>query len=147
MTIQDTGPEKIANAQRNAKIMTMRAEGATFQAIAAEVGISRQRVHQIVAEMIAEIPAASTEQYRTEMLERLDRIKSEAAKLAFAESRVTYDEDGSERADHGPKLAALREMRSAEAQIAKLLGLDAPVKSEVAASVAFTYQFQGAEDV
>lgn len=147
MTIQDTGPEKIANAQRNAKIMMMRAEGATFQAIADEVGVSRQRVHQIVAEMIAEIPVSSTQQYRAEMLERLERIKAEAAKLAFDSPRVTYDEDGSEHVDHGPKVAALREMRAAEAQIAKLLGLDAPVKSEVAASVAFTYRFEGAEDV
>lgn len=152
MAVPETDGSKIDNAERDAKIMDLRRRGRTLQTIADEFGISRQRVHAIIKERLAEIPVESVQHYRAQALEVLDNLLEkanavlEAQHLKFHEG-VALTHNGEVVTDNAPVLAACATILKIEERRAKLLGTDSPVKAEVAASVAFTYKFEGAEDV
>ncbi len=152
MALSDTDGEKIENAERDVLIMDLRRRGRTLQTIADEVGLSRQRVHQIIKERLAEIPVESVQHYRSHALEVLDNLLEkanavlEAQHLKFHEG-VAITHNGEVVTDNGPVLAACATILRIEERRAKLLGLDSPIKTEVSGGVAFTYKFEGAEDV
>lgn len=152
MPVPETDGDKINIAERDAKIMDLRRRGRTLQTIADEFGISRQRVHAIIKERLAEIPVESVQHYRTQQLELLDSLLEkthavlEAQHLKFHEG-VAVTHDGVPVVDNGPALAAVATILRIEERRAKLLGTDSPVKAEISGGVAFTYKFEGAEDV
>ena len=152
MAVPETDGSKIDNAERDAEIMNLRRRGRTLQTIANEFGISRQRVHTIIKERLAEIPVESVQHYRSQALEVLDNLLEkanavlEAQHLKFHEG-VAITHDGVPVTDNGPVLAAVATILRIEERRAKLLGLDSPIKTEISGGVAFTYKFEGAEDV
>lgn len=114
MRIQKRSPSAIAEAERIAKIMTLRKSGATFEQIGQVMGCTMQNAFGIVTRQLAKINAAaseSTEEVRRLELERLDALMMGQWKQATG-------------GHQGAVQAVLRIME----RRAKILGLDAPTK-------------------
>lgn len=129
---------------RNGAIWRAHVSGVTQEAIAAEHGISQERVSQIIRqirESIPEVDRAHLVQRETEFLERL---RVEALKLvdrgpipAYSNGKPIMSFDGETIAeDHSGRLAALDRAVRLHERLAKLLGLDAPAKADVSLTVA-----------
>jgi len=112
--------------------------GRTQEDIADQFGISQQRVGQIVKQVQAEMPAEALDDVKRHHLESLRMVHGMLADIAVAELPPAYsngrpivDEDGVIVRDAGPRMAALDRIIKVEDRLAKLLGLDAPVKADV----------------
>jgi hypothetical protein len=117
MGVSKTSAVRIAAAERAERVFEMRKAGATYDAIVRTVGISKQRAHEIVVSKLAEIrerTAEKVEDVRTIELSRLD----DALLSIWPQVR---------QGNHG---AIDRMVRMMERR-AKLLGLDAPTRSEM----------------
>lgn len=122
----------------------------TQQRVAAEYGISQQRVSQILEEVRARILADggmdTAERMRQQSLELYSHLIAEALEVAGRpappmfvgkDGGIARDEDGSVVRDVGAKLAALQVAGKMEKEIRTLMGLDAASKAEVAATVKY----------
>ena len=114
-----TGHVMLTAAERALKALELRKAGATFRRIGQELGCSEQRAHQIVTRELTRLNkdrAEEASQARRLELERLDALSTPLYAKAIR--------GGEERAVEA--YLKLMERRS------RLLGLDAPVKREVA---------------
>lgn len=153
----DTRPPELieANAERDAKLVKLRREGATFQEIGNELGFSRQYAHKRYWELIKEHPAAAVHEYRAEALDRLDWLRREAVEIlrtehvVVSQGRVMYEtlSDGTKvrLLDSAPKIQALRELRQIEELQANLVGSKAPVKTDVGGGVELQVKVVGVD--
>ncbi|MGH3381352.1 MAG: helix-turn-helix domain-containing protein [Actinoallomurus sp.] len=142
----DRDPE---TAKRDAEAARLRGRGWTFQRIADELGVSKQTAYDAVQRALADTLTEPAAEARTLELERLDSMH--AAVLAVLEAKhftvsqgkvVRLDDEPLE--DDAPVLQAVdRLLRIAERR-AKLLGLDAPAKAEIAGQL--TYEVVGVGD-
>ncbi len=128
------------SAERDAKACEMKARGATYQHISDTLGYgSRSNAHRAVKAALATIPLESAEELRRLQLDTLDYLAGHAARvlerqhLTITQSgRIVTDEESGERVlDDGPILAAIDRILRIQDRKAKLMGLDAPVKTEV----------------
>ena len=131
-------------ANRDAKAATLRAQGRTFQQIATELGYSdrgdawrgvqraRASVLQGPAEELIRTEAAQLDILYTEALEVLERDH-----VMVSHGRIICDDNGDPILDDGPKLAAIRELRTLRESYRKLFGLDAATKTEVSGGVRY----------
>lgn len=112
------------------RALRLRREGHTIREISRRLGCSVGRAHQLIQEAIAAIPQENAEAVRVLELQRIDRM------LRGLCRRREVDEDG--RVTGRPGLAYLGEPKAVAAAVklmerrAKLLGLDAPAKVELA---------------
>lgn len=107
----------LESAARRARVVEMRRDRATFDVIAAEMGVSKQRAHALYVEALHEVPAARVEQHRAEELDLIDRATRELLTLAT-------DGDVSPRT----RVEAYNAVRGWAERKARLLGLDAPAQ-------------------
>ena len=108
--------QKATSAARRKTALELHVEGRTFEAIGRELGVSRQRAHQLVQEQIAEA-AAERAQLATRALDTdLERIDFVMRSLA-------------PKVEAGDDKAAQAYLRALERR-SKLLGLDAPVRTD-----------------
>src|SRR5262245_29761069 len=107
-----TSKRRLKAAETKRQVIELRRAGHAFVEIADQVGISRQRAHQIVRDHLAEtnrLSSETIEQYRQQELDRLDQMqaaiwdKAQAGELKAVEVLV--------------KIAQFR---------SRLLGLEAP---------------------
>lgn len=124
-------------SQRRAdEILRLRNQGMPFTAIGDRYGITRQRAHQIWQHALAAIPAEAVHEARAQQSERLDSLLVTANEVLIREhihvsqGKVVLH-DGVPVRDDGPTLAAIGMIVRIEERRARLLGLDAPTKSEV----------------
>ena len=109
---------RVLATERRKKALQYRLAGATYEAIAAELGISRQAVAQLLDVALAETRkqiSEGAEQLRAEEVRRLDAMLT----ALWEKAAKNGDEQSIDR--------VLRIM----ARRAALLGLDAPTKAEV----------------
>ncbi len=119
----------------------------TQEAVARELGISQQRVSAILAGIREAMPAIDRTAMVRESVEQLDNISRRLFELAEKEGApvtagkdgdVVYDpETGAIVRDYGGRIAALREIRATNAELRRLLGLDAAQKVETTAHVKY----------
>lgn len=129
----------LENAQRDAKACEMKARGATYQQIANALGYGdRSHAHRAVKAALAAIPIESAEELRRLQLDTLDYLAERATRilerqhLTITQSgRIVADENGEKVLDDGPALGAIDRILRIQDRKAKLMGLDAPVKTEV----------------
>lgn len=131
--------EKEVAAHRDRRIMQLRREGCTFQAIGDELGFSRQYAHERYTELLREIAGHEVAEYRREQEERLDGLLRKAHEVLEREHITVSNgqvvkHNGLPVPDDGPTLAAIKTVLDIETRRAKLLGLDAPTKTEVTGS-------------
>lgn len=145
--------------KRDHKAAGLRAQGWSFDRIAAELGFaSKGHAHDAVTRAYAEIPAEGTEEARRLDLERIDRLIEKAWEIMLrdhvtvSQGRVVgkqvgwqRDDDGEilrdgdgapvplyeDVLDDGPAIAAIREIRALLERRAKITGYDAPVRSRI----------------
>lgn len=138
--------------QRKADVMRLRRQGHTFEAIGDQLGITKQRAHQIYSAALAEIPAQEVGEYRAEQAARLDELLTKAHEVLarghvhVSQGRVVRDDETGEPVrDDGPTLAAIKTILDIEARRAKLLGLDTPVRQEFDVSGGVRYEVVGVD--
>lgn len=136
--------------RQKAEVMRLRRTGTTFQEIGDELGVTRQRAHQIYTKALKEIPAQEVTEYRAEQADRLDALLVKANEV-LARQHITVSNgkvvmlDGRPVPDDGPTLDAIKTVLAIEDRRAKLLGLDTPVKQQLQTDQTITYAFEGIE--
>jgi len=133
-------PEHPQIADRNGAIWRAYVAGATQEAIAADHGISRQRVGQVLARIRESIPEPDRSQLVQREVEFLDELRRQALDLVGRPPIPAYSNgkpilmppgpDGTQEIaeDHSGRLAALDRALRAHERLSKLLGLDAAAK-------------------
>jgi len=124
-------------ADRQVRALRLRIAGASFRAIAREMGISVSMAHGDVMDALAELAEqqqANAEQLRALELARLDDLALAAARILQAShplvsggkvlSGFTPDGKAIGLTDDGPKLAAIDRLLRISESRRKLLGLD-----------------------
>ncbi|WP_214317567.1 sigma factor-like helix-turn-helix DNA-binding protein [Nonomuraea sediminis] len=153
-------------ARQAAEVIHLRRRGETFEAIGEQLGVTRQRAHQIYSKALKEIPAQEVAEYRAEQAERLDEMLRAAYAVLEREhvtvsqgkvvrmGRPFINDDGYADVDEnrgevvkddGPILMAIKTILQIEERRAKLFGLDTPVKQLVGGEVEVTYNFEGVD--
>ncbi|WP_329064908.1 sigma factor-like helix-turn-helix DNA-binding protein [Amycolatopsis sp. NBC_01480] len=139
-------PNRAVIAEQTARAYEMRLKGVSYRRIADELGVSLGTAHNRVREAMAERVDPLVDEYRQFQLDRLDSYREAAVKVLETthwrvdHGRVVALEDeatGTKEplADDGPVLAAIDRLLRIEERTARLLGLDAPAKAEVSATV------------
>lgn len=108
-----------AQAERLAEVVSLRRQRLTQDEIARRLGISQQRVSQLYSQALAAFPAQQVDEHRAEELLLIDDAISDLLPVARDHDR--------------PRTAveAWSAIRGWAERKAKLLGLDAPTRSEV----------------
>lgn len=121
--------------------------GTTQEAIASQENISQARVSQIIRETRASIPEVDLGEARRDHLDTMRTLAEVAAKImeaplppAYSNGRPIVDSDGTVVRDAGPRMAALDRLVKIQERMAKVLGLDAPVKADVTVTEAATHK-------
>lgn len=119
----------------------------TQSAIGERVGLSQERVGQILRRMRERLPAPDIEAIRAEALalhHRTQELALEIAEMSGApvtagkDGDVLYDpEHGGVVRDYAGRVAALKLALEADREIRKLLGADAASKTEVSGKVMY----------
>ncbi|WP_336158177.1 helix-turn-helix domain-containing protein [Amycolatopsis sp. VC5-11] len=150
-------------AELRAEAYRLRLRGLTLRQAAAELGVSHQTVANWSKTEAEELVTPLAAELRQQQLDRLGELRQRAlevlerAHVTVSHGRVIregqpfvdFDDDGEPVAkiapgqgepilDDGPVLAAMDRLLRIEERIAKLAGLDAPVKSDVVMTAEIT---------
>lgn len=121
-------------AERDARIWELRKQGFSLRAIGRDVGLSAERVRQLLERGYQQLVYPQVEQVRALELERLDEMLRrawailDASHATVSHGRLVTDDEGNTVPDTGPVLAAIDRVLRIGAQRAKLLGLEAPTR-------------------
>ena len=136
---------------RNGKIWQKHLAGWTQERIAEHHTISQQRVSEIIREVRASITEEERDDVRLTVIDRLDMAVAEAHDIMRTRhyvvsnnGQLVCDEEGVPLRDDGPRLQAAQAIVKFDAERRKLLGLDAPAKTEHSGKVA-TYHVTGVD--
>lgn len=128
----------VRGAQRDAEAATMRARGATYQQIADALGYAdRRTAYRAVEKVLTETVTEPSEELRSLELARLDAILAKAWSVMEAEhvtvshGKIIRGADGQPLRDDGPVLAAIDRILKVSERRARLVGLDAPNRTEL----------------
>lgn len=154
MAVNDGAPQGLS--EREAEIYRLTViNRLTQDQIAARIGISQQRVGQILADARAKLPPPDLNAIRNEALElHLDVIRRAYALVEMNGAPVTAGKDGAVVLDpetgtvvrdYSGVMAALSLALKADEQRRKLLGLDAAARQEITGSV--RYEVVGLPDI
>lgn len=118
---------------REVEALRLRATGLTLQQVAEATGYAtRSSAKRAIDRILADVKFDAVDQYRQLELTRLEAAMAKVTEVLYGrhvlvnDGRIVRDDDGNALADHGPNLAAARELRQLSARISALLGLDAP---------------------
>jgi hypothetical protein len=124
-------------ADREVRAIDMRRNGATYDQIGQQLGISTSGAAQIVKRVLDRHVTEALPDVRKLELDRLDQLQLAALLVLRREhwlvqaGKVVIDQAGLPMRDDGPTLAAIdRLVRIGESR-RRLLGVDAPVRHEV----------------
>lgn len=137
--------EDIARAERSADMLRRRREGASFATLADEFGVSRQHCHRIVTEALKAIPAREVDEYRTQELERLEYLRERTQQVLDRRHYLAYQGLITDVEDDGPALDAIKTDVRISESIRKLVGADAPVRTEAAVTASVRFEIVGVD--
>jgi hypothetical protein len=138
-----SGPAAIESQERGALIVKMKREGKSFTTIGEGLGLSRQRCHEIFHEHLRNLSAVDVQEYRATELERLEYLREQVQQVIDRRHYLAHQGKITNIEDDGPLLAAVdRDIKISE-RIAKLVGADAPVRTEFGGSIHNTYELIG----
>ncbi len=128
----------IESVQRDAAAAKLRSERKSYQQIATELGYTDKgeawRGVQRAKADVAREPVAKLIQTEAEQLDALYVSALEVLErdhIMVSHGKVVKDDDGNTLLDDGPKLAAIRELRTIRESYRKLFGADAPSRVSV----------------
>ena len=116
----------------------MRGRGKSYQQISDELGYghranAQRAIKRVMAETIAE-PAEEARQFQLDQLDAMTQIAFdvlEANNYVVSDGRIVRDDNGQAIVDPEMVLKALDRLLKIQERRAKLLGIDAPKRSEV----------------
>lgn len=127
--------------RKRREALTLRTGGSSYQAIADDLGISKQRAHQLVQEALKAVPSESMEVLRDIVIERLDAYVALAhdgatllAPLRDKHGYAVLDDDGRPimvPPDVPVMLAFINTAAKLTFEKAKFVGVGAPERSAV----------------
>lgn len=137
----------LSTAEKRKRAVDLKRTGATFEQIATDLGCSTPYAWRLYQDALKAIPATSVEQHRAEELDKLLSWERKAVEVLDAfhpyvqngkiinrghkdpgTGRWVVDE---ELTDAGPVLAAIDRLVKIQDARRKLLGLDAPARTDV----------------
>lgn len=124
---------------RNGDIWKAYISGSTQEAIAEKHGITRERVSQILSQVRASIPEVDKEQLFQRELDFLDDLRQMMREQVSAplppafnqRGMILTDEHGHVVRDESGRMAAVDRAIKLHERIAKMTGLEAPVKADL----------------
>jgi hypothetical protein len=126
---------------RNGAIYRAYLFGKTQEALAEKYMISQQHVGQIIKDVVAGIPEEDIAARKKRALDQLDVLDDVMAEImdsplppAYSNGRPVLDANGNQVLDPGPRMAATDRLIKIHERQAKLLGLDAAQRVDVAVS-------------
>lgn len=122
-------PDVLERSEREALIFKRREERVSFTAIAAELGISHQRVHQIFNAARDRIPAGRLADLRAEESELADRAIANL--LEIAENDTINPRTGHPMVSPHARVEAWNAIRGFSESKRRLFGADAPLRKEI----------------
>jgi hypothetical protein len=142
-------------AERDAQILALKRQDLSFQQIADQLGISRATAHRGFHRALPRVTNPQANAYRDEHLARLELAREvvlgilETRHVAISNGHVVSEITGTDEEtgkpiygepyeDDGIVMAAVKTLKELDEREAKLLGLDAPVKQTVDATVNYT---------
>lgn len=143
-----SGPAAIESAERKAKIVDLKRKGKSFAQIGAALKISRQRAHEIFHEALRALPQADAADYRAAELDRLEFLREKVQAVLSHRHLVTNGgevvlHNGRPLVDDMPILKAVWMDIKISERIARLVGADAPVKTENTLNAVARYELIG----
>lgn len=150
----------LESAERDREACRLRSRGLTYQAISDRLGYGGEpNARRAVQACLVAIQIEGAEELRRLQLDQLDYLTVQALNVLESAhytttqaGRVATDADGRPLVDHGPVLAAIDRLLRIQERRAKLMGLDAPQRTEVisldaidAEIAALTAELGGAE--
>lgn len=140
--------QKEDTQRQRAEVLRLRRTGMSFTAIGEQLGVTRQRAHQVYSSALAEIPAQEVHEYRVEQAARLDALLERANEVLAANAVMVQHGkvvmlDGSPVPDPTVILAAIKTILDVEQRRAKLLGLDAPTQQQLEVDGGLRYEIVG----
>lgn len=130
--------QTIESVQRDAEAARLRGRGWSYQRISDELGYgNRSNAHRAIAKVMAGTIAEPAEEAREFQLSQLDDMTAvafeilEANNYVVSDGRIVRDENGQAIRDPEMVLKALDRLIKIQERRAKLLGIDAPKRSEV----------------
>jgi cell division protein FtsB len=125
------------NAERKAEVVRMYDTGKTFSEIAVHFGISKQWVHTIYWQAVAEVPQLAVHEMRAQQNARLEKLIDRTEQvmrrihLVTSGGKIVKDDAGKALLDDGPELQAIATQARLLEQQAKLNGTNAPAQVTV----------------
>lgn len=122
---------------KRARACELAAQGLTYRAIAAEMGVDVHTAYGYVQDALKATLKEPAENLVRLESERIDFLYSRALEIlershvTVSHGKVICDDTGQPIPDDGPKLAAIREMRTLRESFRKLRGLDSPSKVSI----------------
>lgn len=127
-------PEQIALDHRASEL---RSQSKTFQYIADEFGVSVSTAYNMVQRAIADIPREATQELVALEIAKIDFLERRTIEVLEKKhvfvsqgGKVVYD-NGERLEDDGPVLQAINTLAKLGERRAKLLGLNAPTRTEL----------------
>lgn len=132
---------RVDAAQRDARALELRADGASFREISTQLGVSVSTAWKCVDRGLAATRHEPSSKLRTLERERLDRLTVQAVQVLQARhvvvsgGKIVTDDDDQPLVDHGPTLAAINTLVRLMERRARLEGLDEPARADVTARI------------
>lgn len=122
----------VLTAEQDSRAAHMRAEGRTYRAIAAELGVSVGTAYAAVQRAIAAVPVEAVGELRAVECARLDAVIAKLWDVVHAEHPlISNGRRFDDVEDAGPVISALAGIVRASESKRKLLGLDAPARQTI----------------
>jgi hypothetical protein len=138
-------------AELTARILDAKNHGLTFLQIAAREGISNGYTYKLYLAGLHDIPRESADELREKQLTRIHAQREvlqqivDRAHVTVNQGRVISTDDGELVIDDGPVMAAVDRLIKLDDQEARLLGLNAPVKTQTDVESHVRYTIIGAD--
>lgn len=118
----------------------------TYRAIGEKFGVNESSAYQMVQRAIADIPRESTEELIQLELMKLDRIESKAADIMEKyHPVVTQSGKILDLEEETPVIQAMNTLLKVADRRARLLGLNAPTRTELTSTVSVTIEDKSAQ--
>lgn len=121
-------PEEVA--YRRGRVVDLRRQRLSWDQIGAELGVTKQRAHQIYQAALNEYPVSKLGEHRQEEAELIDRAVRELLAIASAPTD-SVDQATGKAVSARTRVEAWQAIRGWSEHRAKLFGLLAPTKSQV----------------
>lgn len=137
--------------QRGIQIVDLYSQGLTFQAIGDQLGITRQTAHETYWATMDAVRMQTVDAHRAVMIEEITEVIRVAKTVmhgehvAHSNGRVVRDDDGTAVIDDGPKLNAAHVIIAAHARLSRLIGADAPTKTDLGGGLELNYTIRGVD--